>query len=71
MIIAKDWVDYEIIDMANGEKLERWKNIKLVRPDPQIIWKDKSFPKEWENADAVYKRSSKRWRRMELQKKTF
>ena len=59
MNIAKDWKDYEIIDMANGEKLERWKNIKLVRPDPQIIWKDKSFPKEWNSANAVYKRSNK------------
>ena len=59
MNIAKDWKDYEIIDMANGEKLERWKNIKLVRPDPQIIWKDKSFPKEWNVANAVYKRSNK------------
>ena len=59
MNIAKEWKDYEIIDMANGEKLERWKNIKLVRPDPQIIWKDKSFPKEWNSANAVYKRSSK------------
>ena len=57
MNIAKDWKDYEIIDMANGEKLERWKNIKLVRPDPQIIWKDKLFPKEWNLANAVYKRS--------------
>ena len=38
MNIAKDWKDYEILDMANGEKLERWKNIKLVRPDPQIIY---------------------------------
>ena len=59
MNIAKDWKDYEIIDMANGEKLERWKNIKLVRPDPQIIWKDKSFPKEWNSANAVYRRSNK------------
>ncbi len=59
MIVAKDWKDYEIIDMANGEKLERWNNIKLVRPDPQIIWKDKSFPKEWEKVNAIYKRSNK------------
>ena len=59
MNIAKDWKDYEIIDMANGEKLERWKNIKLVRPDPQIIWKDKSFSGEWEKANATYKRSNK------------
>ena len=66
MNIAKDWKDYEIIDMANGEKLERWKNIMLVRPDPQIIWKNKSFPNEWDKANAKYKRSSKRWRRLEL-----
>ena len=58
MIIANDWKDYEIIDMANGEKLERWKDIILVRPDPQIIWKDKSFPNKWKDANAVYKRSS-------------
>ena len=57
MEIAKKWKDYEIIDMANGEKLERWGNIVLVRPDPQIIWKDKQKAKEWEKADAIYKRS--------------
>ena len=39
MNIANEWKDYEIIDMASGEKLERWGNIKLIRPDPQIIWK--------------------------------
>ena len=58
MIIANNWKDYEIIDMANGEKLERWKDIILVRPDPQIIWKNKSFPNKWKDANAVYKRSS-------------
>ena len=42
MIVANNWKDYEILDMANGEKLERWKDIILVRPDPQIIWKEKS-----------------------------
>lgn len=59
MNIASKWQDYEIIDMANGEKLERWKNVKLVRPDPQIIWKEKTFPEKWKTADAIYKRSSK------------
>ena len=58
MIVANDWKDYEIIDMAKGEKLERWKDIILVRPDPQIIWKDKSFPNKWKDVNAVYKRSS-------------
>lgn len=58
MILANEWKDYEIIDMANGEKLEKWKDIILVRPDPQIIWKNKSFPNKWREANATYKRSN-------------
>ena len=44
--------------MANGEKLEKWNDIILVRPDPQIIWKNKSFPEKWKNANAEYFRSN-------------
>ena len=58
MDIARDWKDYEIIDMANGEKLERWGNVTLIRPDPQIIWKEKTFPEKWNTANARYNRSS-------------
>ena len=58
MNIANKWEDYEIIDMADGEKLERWGNIYLIRPDPQIIWKNKSFPNKWNMANARYERSS-------------
>ena len=57
MNIANNWKDYEIIDMAEGEKLERWGNVFLVRPDPQIIWKNKSFPNKWKNINARYNRS--------------
>ncbi len=57
MEVAKSWKDYEIIDMANGEKLERWGNIYLVRPDPQIIWKTKEKPEEWKKQYARYVRS--------------
>lgn len=57
MNVANNWEDYEILDMANGEKLEKWKDITLVRPDPQIIWKQKSYPQLWNKADAVYNRS--------------
>jgi len=57
MEVASNWKDYEILDMANGEKLERWGDIVLVRPDPQIIWKDKSFPKLWNTYNARYNRS--------------
>ena len=58
MNVAKDWQDYEILDMANGEKLERWKDIILASPDPQIIWKDKSFPEKWKKVNARYMRSN-------------
>lgn len=57
MEVANSWKDYEILDMANGEKLERWGSIRLVRPDPQIIWKEKSFPEKWKSIDASYHRS--------------
>ena len=57
MEIAKKWQDYEILDMANGEKLERWGEYTLIRPDPQIIWKEKSFPKKWNKVEAIYNRS--------------
>ena len=57
MIVTKNWTDYKILDMANGQKLEKWGNIILSRPDPQIIWKEKSYPSIWKNADAVYSRS--------------
>ena len=38
MLLAKNWKDYELLDCGNGEKLERWGNVILLRPDPQIIW---------------------------------
>lgn len=57
MFLSDGWKDYEIIDCSDGEKLERWGNKILVRPDPQIVWRtDKSLP-EWKNADARYNRS--------------
>ena len=47
MNIANNWKDYKILDMADGQKLERWGDVVLSRPDPQIIWKQKSFPQKW------------------------
>ena len=58
MKLANEWKDYKILDMADGQKLEQWGNVILSRPDPQIIWKDKSFPKKWKEIDATYHRSS-------------
>lgn len=56
--IAKDWTDYECIDTADGEKLERWGSVTLRRPDPQVIWQAKERGRAWQDADAVYRRSS-------------
>ncbi len=49
--------DVKLLDMANGEKLEKWGKYLLIRPDPQIIWSKKTNPKLWEKADARYIRS--------------
>ena len=57
MKLANEWKEYKILDMANGEKLEKWGNVILSRPDPQIIWKNKSFPKKWNEINATYHRS--------------
>ena len=58
MWVADEWKDYECIDTANGEKLERWGNVVLCRPDPQVIWDAKASPELWKAADAHYHRSS-------------
>ncbi len=55
MNLNNNWKDYECIKTGDGEKLERWKDIILVRPDPQIIWKKKNI---WNNYDAHYHRST-------------
>ena len=57
MNIANNWNDYKILDMADGQKLERWGDVVLARPDPQIIWKEKTYPEKWKNINATYHRS--------------
>jgi len=57
MNIANNWNDYEILDMADGQKLERWGNVILSRPDPQIVWKQKTFSEKWKQVNATYHRS--------------
>lgn len=59
MWCAENWKDYELIDTSDGERLERWGNYILVRPDPQVVWKNNKKSLLWSKADAVYKRSSK------------
>ncbi|MFA9466521.1 MAG: class I SAM-dependent methyltransferase [Velocimicrobium sp.] len=59
MWIADGWKDYEVIDCTNGEKLERWGDYKLVRPDPQVIWDTPQKDTAWKKPNARYHRSSK------------
>ena len=59
MWVADNWKDYEVIDCSKGEKLERWGNYLLVRPDPQVIWDTPKREKGWKKMNAHYHRSKK------------
>ena len=59
MWIADNWKDYEVIDTSAGEKLERWGDYILVRPDPQVIWDTPHDAKEWKRKNGHYHRSAK------------
>lgn len=59
MWIADSWKAYEVIDTSNGEKLERWGDYILIRPDPQVIWRTERREKRWNHCNAHYHRSSK------------
>ncbi|MGN1343793.1 MAG: class I SAM-dependent methyltransferase [Traorella sp.] len=55
--VATHWKDYECIDTGNGEKLERWKDVILRRPDPQAIWPIDNEDDAWKKPHAFYHRS--------------
>ncbi len=59
MWVADNWKDYEVIDTSGGEKLERWGDFFLVRPDPQVIWNTKKTNPLWRNPNGHYHRSNK------------
>lgn len=60
MITANNWKDYELIDTSRGEKLERWGNVYLLRPDPQIVWDNGILLEKYhDKINAVYYRSNK------------
>lgn len=58
MKIANDWKDYKVIATGDGEKLEKWGEFTLLRPDPQVIWHAKQDLAKYKNLDGHYKRSS-------------
>ena len=55
--VSNEWQDYECLDAGNGEKLERWGNVYLRRPDPQAMWEIKN-DSAWEDVDGYYHRST-------------
>ena len=55
---ADTWKDYELLDATDGNRLERWGETLLVRPDPQVVWKTPQQSSLWAKADAVYHRSN-------------
>ena len=59
MWIADQWKDYEVIDCSKGEKLERWGQYTLVRPDPQVIWDTGHHNPAWKKKNGHYHRSNK------------
>ena len=57
MWICSSWKEYQVLDLAGGDKLESWNGVVVARPDPQVIWDKRSFPKLWAKADGTYHRS--------------
>ena len=55
---ADTWKDYELLDATDGNRLERWGETILIRPDPQVVWKTPKQSPLWAKADAVYHRSN-------------
>lgn len=73
MRIAENWKDFEVLDASGGERLERWGDVRLIRPDPQVIWETPRGP-QWQEADAHYLRSSSgggHWEMRTLKKESW
>lgn len=56
---TQGWSDYQLLDSGNGQKLERFGEVTVVRPDPQIIWKPSNAISLWQNADVAFQRTTK------------
>lgn len=69
MWVSDKWTDYELVDCGDGERLERWGDVYLVRPDPQAIWKSNRINPKWYTPDGRYHRSDSgggRWEKRNL-----
>lgn len=68
-MIAKDWIDYKVLATGGGEKLEKWGDVILLRPDPQVIWQPKFDLKSYKGLNAHYIRSGEGGGRWEVLKR--
>lgn len=57
MYSADNWKEYRLLDAANGERLEKWGDYILIRPDPQVIWSGEKAHSGWKKANGIYRRS--------------
>ena len=72
MWISDNWTDYELLDCSHGERLERWGERILIRPDPQVIWQTPKQHSAWRSHDARYERSATgggSWKKNQLPEK--
>ncbi|HOK40060.1 MAG TPA: class I SAM-dependent methyltransferase [bacterium] len=66
---TENWNEYELLDVSSGERLERWNDYIIIRPDPQIIWQNNQKNKLWQNPDCKYIRNNKGGGNWEFYKK--
>ena len=57
MFVANNWKEYRLVDANGGERLEKWGDYTLIRPDPQVIWNGERNLSGWKKADGIYRRS--------------
>ena len=57
MYSADNWKEYRLLDANGGERLEKWGEYTLIRPDPQVIWSGERTLRGWSKADGIYRRS--------------
>ena len=70
MWISDGWKDYELLDCGDGQRLERWGDILLIRPDPQILWHTERKDPRWREAHARYQRSQSGGGAWQVRRKT-
>lgn len=61
ILSTSGWNEYALLDSGDGFRLEQFGKYRLVRPDPQIIWKPRLHPSEWQKIDALFSPEKKKW----------